>query len=91
MEPIANPIPAADKPARAERMGKVATFVPLGEVTSPTVTTEAAAHFLNRRPQTLRGWSQQGIGPLQPAAVIKRRLAWPVADIRRLLGITVEG
>lgn len=86
MEPIANPIPAADKPARAERMGKVATFVPLGEVTSPTVTTEAAAHFLNRRPQTLRVWSMTGSGPVTPIRIYGR-LAWPVADIKRVLGV----
>ena len=66
-------------------------FPPLEQVTSPTVDTDAAAYYLNRRPQTLRGWNHLGIGPLQPTAVIKRRLAWLVADIRRLLGITVEG
>ena len=86
MEPIANPIPAADKPARAERMGKVATFVPLGEVTSPTVTTEAAAHFLNRRPQTLRIWACTENGPLRPTRIMGR-LAWPVAELRRVLGV----
>ena len=66
-------------------------FQPLEQVTSPTVDTDAAAYYLNRRPQTLRGWSQQGTGPLKPKAVISGRLAWPVADILRLLGIKVEG
>ena len=66
-------------------------LVPLDREPRASLPTNEAAQHLNRRPQTLRGWSQQGIGPLQPAAVIKRRLAWPVADIRRLLGITVEG
>lgn len=63
---------------------------PLEQVTSPTVDTAAAAYYLNRRPQTLRGWHHLGIGPLQPIAIIKRQLAWPVADIRLLLGIKVE-
>ena len=66
-------------------------FQPLEQVTSPTVDTDAAAYYLNRRPQTLRGWSQQVTGPLKPKAVISGRLAWPVADIRRLLGIKAEG
>lgn len=66
-------------------------FQPLEQVTSPTVDTDAAAYYLNRRPQTLRGWNHLGIGPLKPKAVISGRLAWPVAEIRRLLGIKVEG
>ena len=49
------------------------------------VTTEQAAYYLNRRPQTLREWAMTGkvISPLR----INGRLAWPVAEIKRLLGV----
>nr|WP_162570544.1 hypothetical protein [Variovorax sp. SRS16] len=56
------------------------------EVTSPTVTTEAAAHYLNRRPQTLRLHSCNDNGPVRPLR-INGRLAWPVADLKRVLGV----
>lgn len=32
-------------------------FPPLEQVNRPTVPTEQAAHYLLRRPQTLRGWA----------------------------------
>jgi hypothetical protein len=82
------PVPAADKLAKAERTPRsAATFPPLGEVTSPTVTTEAAAHYLNRRPQTLRIWSM-GRTPCPVAPMrINGRLAWPTAALKKLLGI----
>mgnify|MGYP005815756859 CR=1 FL=1 len=48
-------------------------------------TLDAAAH-LCRSPQTLRIWACRQVGPLQPMR-INGRLAWPVADIKRLLGV----
>lgn len=48
-------------------------------------TTEAAIH-LNRKPQTLRLWACHENGPLRPIRV-HGRLAWPVADLRRILGV----
>ena len=55
--------------------------------TRPAVPTEEAAHYLSRRPQTLRAWAMRdGSGPLRPLRV-HGRLLWPVADIRRLLGV----
>ena len=60
-------------------------FTPLEQVTNPTVTTNAAAHYLDRRPQTLRVWSLTG-HPINPRRV-NGRLAWPVAAIRKLLGV----
>lgn len=62
------------------------SFPPLEAVTRPAVDTAHAAHYLNRRPQTLRGWACHEDGPLRPLR-INGRLAWPVADIRRLLGV----
>lgn len=61
------------------------TIPPLEVVTRPTVNTTAAAHYLNRRPQTLRGWACHENGPLRPLR-IHGRLAWSVKEIRALLG-----
>lgn len=63
-------------------------FPPLELVNLPTVPTEQAAHYLLRRPQTLRGWAcaetfPEGLRPLR----INGRLAWPVAELRRVLGV----
>lgn len=65
-------------------------FPDLRDEKRPTVDTEAAAHYLGRRPQTLRGWSCLKDGPLNPIR-IHGRLAWPVADIKCLLGVSVGG
>lgn len=51
----------------------------------PTVDTATAAHWLCRRPQTMRIWACHEDGPLRPIRV-NGRLAWPVADIKRILG-----
>lgn len=63
-----------------------APFPPLELVTRPHVPTEQAAYYLNRRPQTLRGWAMTGqvIQPLR----FNNRLAWPIEDIKRVLGVT---
>ena len=61
-------------------------FPPLELVNRPTVDTAAAAHFLNRKPQTLRGWACMENGPLRPIR-INGRLAWSVAEIRAVLGV----
>lgn len=59
-------------------------YPPLEQVTRPTVPTDAAAHYLNRKPQTLRAWACLENGALRPVRICGR-LAWNVADIRRLL------
>lgn len=61
-------------------------FAPLDLETRPTISTEQAAYYLNRRPQTLRGWACKEHGPLRPIR-INGRLAWPVAAIREALGV----
>ena len=61
-------------------------FPPLELVNRPAVDTAAAAHYLNRRPQTLRGWACNEDGPIRPLRV-NGRLAWPTAEIRRVLGV----
>ena len=59
------------------------SFPTLNTVTSATVSTEAAAYYLNRKPQTLRAWACLENGPLRPIR-INGRLAWPVAIIQNL-------
>lgn len=61
-------------------------FQPLESVTRPTVPTDAAAYYLDRKPQTLRGWACHDDGPLRPIRVYGR-LAWPVSELRRVLGM----
>lgn len=61
-------------------------FPPLDFETRATVDTATAAYHLNRKPQTMRAWACLGCGPLHPIRV-HGRLAWPVADIRRLVGL----
>lgn len=48
------------------------------------VDTSTAARLLSRTPQTLRKWACYEDGPMRPVRV-NGRLAWAVADIRRLL------
>ena len=59
-------------------------FPPLEQETRTNIETAAAAHYLLRRPQTLRVWAYKENGPLRPVRVYGR-LAGPVADIRRIV------
>ena len=61
-------------------------FLPLDRETRTAVETACAAYHLNRQPQTLRGWACAEDGPLRPVRV-NGRLAWKVADLKRLLGV----
>ena len=66
-------------------------FTPLAQVQRTHVDTNAAAHYLNRRPQTLRGWHCHGAFPadgLRPL-VLNGRLGWPVAGIKAVMGVAV--
>ena len=60
--------------------------VPLDRETRAALPTAEAAHHLGRQPQTLRGWACRDDGPLRPLR-INGRLAWPVAELRRVLGV----
>lgn len=62
-------------------------FPPLEHVTRPAVDTAAAAYYLNRQQQTLRGWACLENGPIRPFR-INGRLAWKVEDLRRVLGVS---
>lgn len=59
-------------------------FTPLAQVTNPTVPTDAAAYYLNRKPQTMRQWACFENAPIRPIR-INGRLAWKVAEIAKLL------
>jgi len=63
------------------------TFQPTsldGETRSAIPTHEAAFH-LSRAEQTMRLWACQENGPIRPIR-INGRLAWPVAQLKGLLG-----
>jgi len=61
-------------------------FLPLHLETRTHVSTAVMCRHLGRRVQTARGWASREDGPLRPTRV-HGRLAWPVADIRLLLGV----
>lgn len=66
---------------------KTIQLTPLAqEVRSALPTPEAAGH-LNRAQQTLRLWAMREDGPVRPLR-INGRLAWPVAELRRVLGVS---
>lgn len=72
--------------AEARRAAYDPKFPPLELVNRPTVDTAAAAYYMNRRPQTMRAWACLENGPLRPVR-INGRLAWPVAELKRVLGV----
>jgi hypothetical protein len=65
-------------------------FQPLEQVTRPTVPTNQAAYYLNRRPQTMRSWASSQNGPISPIRV-NGRLAWKIEDIRTVLEMNKNG
>jgi hypothetical protein len=65
------------------------TFQPvaLERETRAALPTPEAAFHLNRAQQTLRLWAMRdGTGPIRPLR-INGRLAWPVSELRRILGV----
>lgn len=74
-------------PAARTRSATDATW-PVHLLESRThLTTEQAAQLLGRRCQTLRVWAcYESKAPLRPVRV-NGRLAWPVGEIARLLGL----
>ena len=61
-------------------------LIPLDRETRAALPTPEAARHLNRAQQTLRLWAMRENGPLRPIRV-NGRLAWPVAELRRLLHV----
>jgi hypothetical protein len=60
--------------------------VPLAQETRAALPTPEAAYHLNRATQTLRLWAMRNDGPVKCLRV-GGRLAWPVADIKRVMGV----
>jgi hypothetical protein len=72
----------------AKQANQPADFVPLHLETRTHVTTAVMCRHLNRKEQTARGWASaetfpDGMRPLR----VNGRLAWPVAGIRKALGV----
>lgn len=55
------------------------------EIRANLPTAEAAFH-LDRAQQSLRLWAMREDGPVRPLR-INGRLAWPVADLKHILGV----
>ena len=78
--------------ARWEKKAPVAApadFVPLQLETRTHVSTAVMCRHIGRQPQTARGWASAETYPegLKPVRLMGR-LAWPVAGIRSLLGVS---
>ena len=78
--------PNAATLAKWEKRGAPPVFLSLDRETRAAVDTATAAYHLSRQPQTLRAWACLENGPLRPLRV-HGRLAWPVAELRRVLGV----
>ena len=61
-------------------------YTPLAHETRAALPTSEAAFHLNRAQQTLRIWACREDGPIRPIR-INGRLAWPVSELRRVLGV----
>lgn len=64
-------------------------LTPLTQETRSVLPTPEAARHLGRAAQTLRIWACRKNGPISPIRV-NGRLAWPVDEIKRLLGVEVQ-
>jgi hypothetical protein len=64
----------------------VVQLVPLHLETRTALPTSEAAAQLCRSEQTLRLWACKENGPIRPIRV-NGRLAWPVSEIKRVLGV----
>lgn len=65
------------------------SIIPLADERRAHLPTAEAARHLNRKPDTLRGWARNPpIGrPLVVPVKVGSRLLWPVAEIKRVLGV----
>ena len=84
-EPNVNNAPDKNCRTTTLKTAPESLYPPLHCINRPCIDTASAAHYLNRRPQTLRLWACLETGPMRPLRV-SGRLAWPVAKIRELLG-----
>jgi len=73
-------------PERASMATNSNQLTPLTQEARAHLPTNEAALHLNRSQQTLRWWACLEKGPIRPIR-INGRLAWPVAELRRVLGV----
>ena len=66
---------------------QTSSLTPLDREPRAALSTPEAARHLNRAQQMLRLWAMRENGPIRPIR-INGRLAWPVADLRKLLNVT---
>ena len=65
-----------------------APYPPLALVTKPNLTTAETAYYLNRRPQTLRGWAcLENFPKGLRCKRIGGLLAWDTAEVKVLAGV----
>ena len=64
----------------------VTQLTPLALETRTALPTPKTTGHLNRAQQTLRIWACREDGPIRPIR-INGRLAWPVSELRRVLGV----
>ena len=75
-----------NEPEGLHMAARTIQLTPLAQETRAALPTSEAAAHLSRAQQTLRIWACREDGPLRPLR-INGRLAWPVAQIRKLLGV----
>lgn len=75
-----------NEPKGSDMAHRTIQLVPLDKETRARIPTAEAARHLNRADQTLRLWACHENGPIRPIRV-NGRLAWSVADLRKLLGV----
>jgi hypothetical protein len=81
--PMSTPLPLGNT---SNNVDSNLEFPRLETITKPQLTTKEAAFYLNRAQQTLRCWAMQDKGVIRPIRV-NGRLAWPVSDIKNILGV----
>lgn len=90
LNPLAQSIgvtsPTAEAYYRPSGSRKALQLIPLAQENRAAIPTAEAAAHLNRAQQTLWLWACKESGPIRPVRVMGR-LAWPVADLKRVLGV----
>jgi hypothetical protein len=74
-------------PGASQQSNQPFDFVALHLESRTHVSTNVMCYHLGRKAQTARGWACHENGPLRPTRVCGR-LAWAVADIKRILGVS---
>ena len=62
-------------------------FIPLHLEPRTHVNTKVMCAHVGVKEQTARAWACLENGPLRPIRINGARLAWPVAEIKRVLGV----